>query len=1709
VSDLTSNPTFPSGPTSYDVLSTNLMIPPNVANDYGSYIRGFVEAPQTGDYTFWLAAVDSGELWLSTSEDPAGKVLIAQNPFRPGQGPNDWFIPDLPNQESAPIHLVAGQKYYFEVLHKEDAQGTWDSCSVAWKLPDGTFEGPIPEKRLWPFPVDLLDPTYPPQSKAPQVLTDYNGVPVMILDSFLYPTDGGTLDLEVTAEASQPATVQWFSNDVAIAGANLLSYHVDRVTTAMNGAVYSVKIQNALGETTASTTLTVFPDGTPPTLVDALSLANTAGDVAVVFSEPVDPVSATATGNYTISPSVGITGARIGATPDTVLLQTAGLAVGTSYTITVNSVKDRATTPNTIAPASSRPIEEFLGAWYRLDESTGTTAADSSGKGLDGTFVADAYPGYEGKVLKSVNMRGVQGGYVDLPSGFSDFSTNGMTVSLWAYPTSEGIGALWARFIDFANGAANDNILFARTGTANQFSFEVYTANVSGGRIDSPLGTLIVNQWQHFAATLDPFGTVVIYRNGIPVATGMTAIPTVIQRNNNYLGLSNWGGDGHYAGGMDDVRVYNRVLSPAAIAALANGGGPDDIDPSVPVVSAEATVPVTAFKNTPPGVITLTRSGPTTSPLTVQYSLGGTATNGVAYQTLPTSVIIPAGTNSVPVLITPIDYSFQEAQQIVILTISNSLDYAVAFADSGTVTIQNNDAGPAAIAATTDNGFAGGATSADVWFAASVANPSATTLANYTLINAPGISITSATLTNRSLRVVLGLSGPVPADAQLGVTNVLDPGGNTVSVQIPIRLRLAPVNLVANVYHSPDNNRPACYTLATDGVIDNINNSGGFDTWSGGGRPSEFVGLIYDHNQDFEVIKVDLGNQFGDGGSWISQPKVYILKNPVDSNQTRPETDPTDWAEVPAILISGSQFQFTIDPSPSPNTPIVFDLSGLSAAERNGYGWAVGGVKGSGSADFISISEVTSYGTAGATPALAFVGQPTNATVMAGQRAKFQVTAQSTMPITYQWLKDGSPVSSDGTQPYYGTPPALLSDDGAQFSVQLTAGSLAPMTSDPATLSVLARTNPPVLAAIYDSFNNLIEVWFNGATETVSSQNPGNYTLNDPSSGVSIASPESQGCGVILYLSAPLTVASPTITVANVLDLDGNTMPSSTVPVLPLIYNATNVVANAYQQGRDAALMRSTDNTVINDANVNTWTTYGSVAGSSDFVGLGYAEPQVFGAVKVDLGWQFGDGGDWADQPMVFILKHPVDTNQKWPETDPADWVAVPATLVSGNIFGFNPDSPAGTVPLPNSPIVFDLSHLPLADQIGYGWAVGGVHGNGPAAQFVSIAEARAFGSPASTLSVAGAPQIPVDITPSSALLPVGSPFTFSVPLVLGDTPFSYQWQRDGADLSDSARITGTQTLTLNVTDAEVGDSGDYRLVVSNSSGSATSSVAHVTVTAVVTFNGNGDGWTLNTVTTNIPIVGNVLTLTHGAYYDGRSCFLNLPVFISTFHASFTYQDIGGGGADGAAFIIQNSTRGATALGGVGGGLGYSGIAPSVALEINVYSPNTVGINLRDSGATGGPYASTSPVNLASGNPIDFVIGYDGLTLSVDMMDTVAGTSFSTNYVVDIPTLVFGDTAFVGFSGATGGLTCYQQIRDFMFSKEPIITSPPLSIQPAPGNMLLLTWPGSASGFAPYQTSDLSSGTWNPVSGTPVLVGGQYQLEVPISGDQQFYRLQQ
>jgi len=371
---------------------------------------------------------------------------------------------------------------------------------------------------------------------------------------------------------------------------------------------------------------------------------------------------------------------------------------------------------------------------------------------------------------------------------------------------------------------------------------------------------------------------------------------------------------------------------------------------------------------------------------------------------------------------------------------------------------------------------------------------------------------------------------------------------------------------------------------------------------------------------------------------------------------------------------------------------------------------------------------------------------------------------------------------------------------------------------------------------------------------------------------------------------------------------------------------------------------------------------------------------------------------------------------------------------------------------------------------------------------------------PATLSVVSGIPQIYTDVhSPFFAL--EGGTGSESV-LAYGTLPLSYQWQFNGHNLTDGAGISGSQSNVLTVGNAQASEAGSYQVIVSNGSGSVTSSVASLIIgSSPVLFNITGGGWSANG---NAQISTNTLSVTEGAGSETSSFFYTAPQYIGAFQASWTYQDQGGGGADGSAFCIQNDPRGTSALGGGGGSLGVSGITPSAELEFNVYGPNTVGYAFLTGGATGaggGVYQAPGHVNVASGDPIKVVLNYANGILAMSFTDAVNGTNFSTAVNVDLPGTVGGETAYVGFTGADGGVSSSQIITNFSF-----VSIAPQAIQLSATNVVI-SWPSAILGYQLQQSTNLTTGGWVNVTNADFIANGQHQITVPIRSRNAFYRL--
>ncbi|GLR17163.1 PA14 domain-containing protein [Portibacter lacus] len=125
-SELTADPNYPQTP---DVVKNifRLKSPPNYNDYYGTRVEGFLHVESNTSVQFNVTGDDQVQFYLSTDENPDNTSLVASLPETVGEEEHDEF----PEQTSTTFNLIAGQYYYFEIIHV-DRWGS-DRFSIFWK----------------------------------------------------------------------------------------------------------------------------------------------------------------------------------------------------------------------------------------------------------------------------------------------------------------------------------------------------------------------------------------------------------------------------------------------------------------------------------------------------------------------------------------------------------------------------------------------------------------------------------------------------------------------------------------------------------------------------------------------------------------------------------------------------------------------------------------------------------------------------------------------------------------------------------------------------------------------------------------------------------------------------------------------------------------------------------------------------------------------------------------------------------------------------------------------------------------------------------------------------------------------------------------------------------------------------------------------------------------------------------------------------------------------------------------------------------------------------------------------------------------------------------------------------------------------------------------------------------------------------------------
>ncbi len=270
--------------------------------------------------------------------------------------------------------------------------------------------------------------------------------------------------------------------------------------------------------------------------------------------------------------------------------------------------RDAAGNTTTSAPvpvdvSNTPPQPGAVLAGYSFDEGTGTVATDSSGRGLTGTLFGGATWG-PGKYNSSVRLNG-NNQYVALGNPPALRLTGSMTVSAWinssAFPGDDaavvsrrgGIGMQLDTTID----RGPRTIGFKLTNSAGNDMFRYGATAMQAGT------------WYHIAGVYNAStSSLDVYLNGVLDNGALVGTVTSAQQNSPddvFIGRRASGGF-EFIGGIDDVRIYDRALTPAEIRADRDtplaGGAPTD--PNPPTVSITAPAAGSQVSN----IVTVTAS---------------------------------------------------------------------------------------------------------------------------------------------------------------------------------------------------------------------------------------------------------------------------------------------------------------------------------------------------------------------------------------------------------------------------------------------------------------------------------------------------------------------------------------------------------------------------------------------------------------------------------------------------------------------------------------------------------------------------------------------------------------------------------------------------------------------------------------------------------------------------------------------------------------------------------------------------------------------------------------------------------------------------------------------------------------------------------------------------------------------------------------------
>jgi len=267
-----------------------------------------------------------------------------------------------------------------------------------------------------------------------------------------------------------------------------------------------------------------------------------------------------------------------------------------------------------------------------------------------------------------------------------------------------------------------------------------------------------------------------------------------------------------------------------------------------------------------------------------------------------------------------------------------------------------------------------------------------------------------------------------------------------------------------------------------------------------------------------------------------------------------------------------------------------------------------------------------------------------------------------------------------------------------------------------------------------------------------------------------------------------------------------------------------------------------------------------------------------------------------------------------------------------------------------------------------------------------------------------------------------------------GSTPTTASTKYTGPVSVDTSETLNAIAVVSGYTNSEVG-SASYTLDSGETGINFPSGFADTG--GIVILNGSAD------------LDDSRLQMTDGGTNEASSAWYYEAVNIQAFTTTFSFQ-LSNPAGNGITFAIQGNNTAAS--GSDGSGLGYQGITQSIAVKFDF---NTiVGAGQDSTGLFTNGAEPTTPaidlsstgINLKSDDTMDVTLAYNGSILSMTISDIVTGAAYTTSWTVNIPSIVGGNTAYVGFTGGAGTLSSSQKLLTWAYNT--VSSGLPLSTTP-------------------------------------------------------------